>query len=117
MSTNHNRFEVRRAEAYRAEVLLLTSLTPYPLVKPAHSHRNQMASLLETGEEWDGVSRFGLAVRRQAGKQRDLGSNPLQLTFLFKSCGHCLVTLFLTINETLKWLLSLPILMRESFWW
>ena len=33
-------------------------------------------------------------------------------------CGHCLVTLSLTINETLKWLsVSLPILMQESFWW
>ena len=30
---------------------------------------------------------------------------------------HCLVTLSLTINETLKWLSSLPILMQESFWW
>ena len=34
-----------------------------------------------------GVSRFGLAVRRQAGKQRDLGSNPLRLFFLFLSYG------------------------------
>ena len=33
------------------------------------------------------VSRFGLALRRQAGKQRDLGSNLLRLSFLFKSCG------------------------------
>ena len=33
------------------------------------------------------VSRFGLAVRREAGKRRDLGSNPLRLSFLFKSCG------------------------------
>ena len=32
-------------------------------------------------------------------------------------CGHCLVTLSLTINGTLKWLSSLPILMQESFWW
>ena len=32
-------------------------------------------------------------------------------------CGHCLVTLSLTVNETLKWLSSLPILMQESFWW
>ena len=32
-------------------------------------------------------------------------------------CGYCLVTLSLTINETLKWLSSLPILMQESFWW
>ena len=31
--------------------------------------------------------------------------------------GHCLVTLSITVNETLKWLSSLPILMQESFWW
>ena len=28
-------------------------------------------------------------------------------------CGHCLVTLSLTVNETLKWLSSLHILMQE----
>ena len=33
------------------------------------------------------VSRFGLAVRRKAGKRKDLGSIPLRLSFLFKSCG------------------------------
>ena len=32
-------------------------------------------------------------------------------------CGHCLVTLSLTIMKHLKWLSSLPILMQESFWW
>ena len=50
------------------------------------------------------MSRFGLAVRRYAGKQRDLGSNLLRLSFLFKIvvCGRCLVTLSLTIYETLK---------------
>ena len=31
--------------------------------------------------------------------------------------GHCLETLSLTLNETLKWLSSLPTLMQESFWW
>ena len=66
------------------------------------------------------VSRFGLAVRRQAGKQKGLGSIPLRLSVLFKEVvagGHCLVTaLSLTVNETLKWLSSLPILMQESFW-
>ena len=49
------------------------------------------------------VSRTGLAVRRKAGKRKDLGSIPLRLSFLLKKvavCGHCLVTLFLTINET-----------------
>ena len=29
---------------------------------------------------------------------------------------HCLVTLFLTINETLNWFSTLPTLMQESFW-
>ena len=52
----------------------------------------------------------------QAGKQKDLGSNPLQLSFLFRNCGHCLVTLSLTTNETLKRLLSLPLFMQKSFW-
>ena len=54
------------------------------------------------------------------GKQRDLGSNPPRLSFLFKevvACGHCLATLSLTINAALKWLPSLPTLMQESFWW
>ena len=61
------------------------------------------------------VSWFGLAVRRQAGKQKVLGWNPLRLSFLFETfvvCGHGLATLSLTINETLKWLSSLPILMQ-----
>ena len=31
-------------------------------------------------------------------------------------CGHCLVTLSLTVNETLKWLSLFTILMQESFW-
>ena len=53
----------------------------------------------------------------KAGKQRDLGSNPLRLSFPFKRCG--LWTLpcdFVPHNyETLKWLTSLPTLMQESF--
>ena len=69
---------------------------------------------------WDyELSRFGLAVRRLAGKQRDLGSNPLWSPYTSKIvvCGHSLVTLSLTINETLKWLSSLPTLIEELFWW
>ena len=56
----------------------------------------------------------------KAGKQKGLGSIPLQLSFLTKKvvvCGQCLVTLSITINETLKWFSSLPILMQESFGW
>ena len=39
------------------------------------------------------VSRFGLAVRRKAGKRKDLGSILLRLSFFFKKvvvCGHAL---------------------------
>ena len=47
------------------------------------------------------VSQFGLAVRRQAGKQRDLGSNLLGAPFSSQVvvCGQCLVTLSLTIMK------------------
>ena len=51
------------------------------------------------------VSRFGLAVRRSAGKRKDLGSIPLRLSFFFKNvvvCGHCLVTLSITSYRNLK---------------
>ena len=57
----------------------------------------------------------------KAGKQTDLGSNPLRLSFFFKSWGlcrgQCLVTLSLTVSQTLKRLSSLPTLMQKSFWW
>ena len=64
-------------------------------------------SLLESGERRyikainnNIVSRFGLAVRRSAGKQKDLGSNPLRLSFLFSSkVVVCLVTLSLTVMK------------------
>ena len=51
------------------------------------------------------VSRFGLAVRRKAGKRKDLGSIPLRFSFLFKKvvvCGHCLVTLSITSYRNIK---------------
>ena len=51
--------------------------------------------------------------RKRGGRtvKRDLGSNPLRLSFLFKSvvCGYYLVTLSLTVNETLKWFSSLGV--------
>ena len=63
---------------------------------------------------WGLESRFGLAVGL-VSRSKGFGSIPLRLSHLFKKvvvCGHRLVTLSLTINETLKWL---PMLMRESF--
>ena len=54
------------------------------------------------------VSRFGL-------KQKDLGSvrfgSPLSSKVVV--CGHCLVTLPLTINEILKRVTSLAVLMQK----
>ena len=32
-------------------------------------------------------------------------------------CGDRLVTLSLTVNETIKWLSQLPVLKHETFWW
>ena len=62
------------------------------------------------------VIRFGLAVRRLAGKRKGIGSIPLGLFFLFTKkvvvCGHSLVTQSLTVNETLKRLSSLLISMQ-----
>ena len=63
--------------------------------------------------------RFGLAVRREAGKQRDLVLNLLRLCFHLKSCGLWTLSCdFVPHNyETLKWLSSLPALIQQSFWW
>ena len=77
------------------------------------------------GERWGGwvaavTGNMENSQLRSAGKQKVLSSIPLPLSVLFEKvvvCGHRLVTLSLTINETLKWLSSLPILMQESFWW
>ena len=54
----------------------------------------------------------------KAGKQRDLGSNPNRLSFLFKSCDRWTLSCDFVPHsyETSKWLSSLPILMQESFW-
>ena len=63
---------------------------------------------------------FGLAVRRVRLVSRGT-SVRIRFGSPFSSkvvvCGHCLVTLSLTINETLKWLSTLPTLMQGSFWW
>ena len=45
----------------------------------------------------------------KAGKQRDLGSNPLSSKIVV--CGYGLATLFLTINEIVKWLLTAGVIL------
>ena len=56
---------------------------------------------------------FGLLVRHKAGRQKDLGSNLLWLSSLFKICGLWTLILLPTVNDTLKWLSSLPALMQN----
>ena len=77
------------------------------------------------------VSRGGLAIRCQAGKRTDVGSilcfghyfssralsrrvGALQISIIIIICGHCLTVLPLTINETLKWLTPVLILMQNQ---
>ena len=76
----------------RAAPELTTSLWPLLSRTAAWGPKGQFrnAATLIKGTDTRVVSvesRSGPAVRRSAGKQRDLGSNPLRLSFLFKSCG------------------------------
>ena len=61
----------------------------------------------------------GKALGWQVGSSIDSASAlpPLHLFEKVVVCGHCLVTLSLTINETLKRLSFVPVLMQKSFWW
>ena len=79
-------------------------------------NRNNFTTLRRYGTLKRLESRFGLAVRRWAGKRKDSVRYRFGSPFSSKVvvCGHCLVTLSLTTNETLKWLSSLPILMQVN---
>ena len=61
------------------------------------------------------MSRFGSEARRKLRHWFDSALVSFSLQKLL--AVNSLVTLSLTINETLKWLSLLPILMQESFWW
>ena len=102
-------------EFFSASTYVIENEVPSKSVGSYCSRLNKTARTLQNVT----ASRFGLAIRRKAGKQKDLGSIPLRLSFFFKSCNLQTVSsdFALTINETLKWLSSLPILMQESFWW
>ena len=70
-------------------------------------------------------SRLGPVARRSAAAisgRTQVRDYPPRLTLLFKNCGlwTCTVSWLCPaqlLNETVKWLASLPILMRKSFWW
>ena len=80
-----------------------TALTVYACVQ--HNYINFIAQ---------SVSRLGLSGKAISVRFR-FGYPPALKVVV---CGHCLVTLLLTINEALKWLSSLPVLEQESFrWW
>ena len=58
------------------------------------------------------VNRKGKKKKEKYNKNNTSDSNPLQLSSSKAVvCGHCLMTLSLTINQIVKWLSSLPILM------
>ena len=61
------------------------------------------------------VGRCGLAVRRWAGKQKDLGSIRFGSPFSAKKRGLWTLSCDFahTISETLKWLTQLPALMQN----
>ena len=65
------------------------------------------------------VGRFGLAVRRQAGKRTDLVRVCFGPSFSSKVAvyGHWLVTLPLAIYEIFQMSHSAAHLKAESFWW
>ena len=75
----------------------------------------------EGGGGWGGLYKkkyVNVMVRRSVGKRKDAGSTPLfgsSISSKVVIYGHCLVTLPCTTNATVKWLTSMPILMRKSF--
>ena len=81
----------------------------------------QFCTPLNAASDWQIVSRSGLAVRRyrlvsRGSSVRIRFSSPFSSKAVISGLIS-LVTLSLTINKTLEWLSSLPILMQESFWW
>ena len=72
------------------------------------------------GEEGEGGRGEGSIKKRQGEKEKASARFRFGSPFSSKRLWFVdtvFVTLSLTINETLKWLSSLPILMEESFWW
>ena len=67
-----------------------------------------------TAVSWEPVWLSGTAAE---GPWFDSASALLCLQKLWSVDTVLFVTLFLRINETVKWLSSLPTLMQESFWW
>ena len=78
-------------------------------------HNTQQYIMILTGFFFFLVRRCGLAVRRLAGKQKDLGTIRFGSPFSSKKCGLWTLSCEFahTINETLKWLTQLPTLMQN----
>ena len=127
----------------KSETSALTALHPHPPPGPVFSpsachsfprqacynswwsgRANELAITMDLHKQYDTVITAGETVWR-SGKalgwsaeviRFESASALLSLPKKVVVCGRCLVTLSLTINETLKRLSSLPILMQESFW-
>ena len=101
----------------RAMKKVVTHLESHIRLARSESFRERRLALYKSYQQQASVSQFGLVVKLVSSRT----SVRFHFGFPFSSkvvvCGHCLVTLSLTINETVKWLSSPPILMQESFWW
>ena len=101
----------------RAVRKVVTHLESHMRLARSESCRERGLALYKSDQQQACVSRFGLVVKLVSRRT----SVRFRFGFPFSSkvvvCGHCLVTLSLAINKTVKWLSSLPILTQESFWW
>ena len=70
-------------EFFSASTYVIENEVPSISVGSYCSRPNKTAGTLQNVT----ASRFGLAIRRKVGKQKDLGSIPLRLSFFFKSCN------------------------------
>ena len=82
-----------------------------PLFRPIGVDHQIMVSVCEPA--WPSGKALRL-VSRRTSVRFGFGS-PLSSKVVV--CGHCLVTLSLTIHQTSKWISSLRILMQESLMW
>ena len=109
---------------------VINSAKPLLVCLPTFSERERKVQKRGMGRgEGGGGEREGGGGKGEGGRERGVlkkgkerKRSPISLRLSFPSkrlwfVDTVFVSLSLTINETLKWFSSLPILMLESFWW
>ena len=114
-TTHTQRFEpwVALESQQRGSLPLLPALEPFPIENLGVVREGGDC---RWGQVWPNSGEERKKRRRKGREQRRVGRTVAE-TVKVVVCGRCLVTLSLTINETLKWLSSLPTLIHKSFWW